>query len=99
MFKLRSLHGDVGVLHARRVQLGLRLRNVGLGGHASFEAIYRELQVIGVGFDRVVEKLFLSVGAAQFEIVQGKFRLEAELGGLIVGGGRLRFFSRALWAT
>jgi len=36
----------------------------------------RELQVVGIGLYRVVEKVFLSVSAAQFEIVQGKFRFE-----------------------
>ncbi len=94
VFELRSLHGDIRVLHASRVQLGLRLRNIGLRGHASFEAPERELQVIGIGFYRIVEELFLRVGAAQFEIVQSEFRLEAELCGLVVGSGRLRFLSR-----
>src|SRR6202022_3388601 len=75
-------------------QLGLRLRNVSLRGHASFEAPERELQIVGIGFYRIVEKLLLSVGAAQFEIVQREFRLEAELCGLVVGSGRLRFLPR-----
>jgi hypothetical protein len=94
MFELRSLHGDVSVLYAGGVQQGLCLRQVRLRGHASFEAIERELHVVGIGFYCIVEKLFLSVGAAQFEIVQSEFRLEAELCGLIIGSGRLRFLPR-----
>jgi hypothetical protein len=74
VFELRSLHGDIRVLHASGVQLGLRLRKVSSRRHSSIEAIERELHVVGVGFYRIVEELLLSVGAAQFEIVQGEFR-------------------------
>src|SRR5271163_2068105 len=99
MFELRSLHGDIRVLHASGVQLRLRLRDIGLRCYASLEAIERELQVVGIGFYRVVEKLLLRVGAAQFEIVQGEFRLEAELCGLVVGSAGLRFLPRGSDAT
>src|SRR6266852_8947059 len=99
MFELRSLHRDIRILHASGVQLRLRLRDIGLRCYASLEAIERELQVVGIGFYRVVEKLLLRVGAAQFEIVQSEFRLEAELCSLIIGSAGLRFFPRGSDAT
>jgi hypothetical protein len=93
VFELRALDGDVRVFDAGGVQLGLCLRNVGLRSHTPFEAIERELQVVGIGFYGIVEKLFLSVGAAQLEIVQSEFRLETELCGFVVGSGRLRLLA------
>src|SRR5580658_7501175 len=99
VFELRSLYGDIRILNASRIKLRLRLRNIGLRGYAPLEAIERELQVVGIGFYSIVEKLLLSVGAAQFEIIQSKFRLKAELCGLIIGIAGLRFFPRGSDAT
>jgi len=89
VFELRSLHGDIRVLYASGVQLGLRLRYVGLRATPPLKRLSVSLQVCRYRPLPYVEKLFLSVGAAQFEIVQGEFRLEAELSGLIVGSGSL----------
>ena len=63
------------------------------GGRASLEARLRELYVVGIGPYRIVEKFFLSISAAQLEIVQNEFCFQAELGGLVVGGGGLRLFA------
>src|ERR1700739_4825383 len=92
MFKFSPLHGDIRILYAGRVQLGLRLGDVGSWSYAPFEAILRKLEVVGVGLHRVVEKAFLSIGAAQLEIVHGEFRLQTELCGLVVGSRRLCLF-------
>ena len=45
MFELRALYSDVRILYAGGVELCLRLRYVGSGGHASLESTERELQL------------------------------------------------------
>jgi hypothetical protein len=43
VFKLRALHGDIRLLHACRLELGLRLGDIGFRRCASLEAIDRKL--------------------------------------------------------
>src|ERR1700739_3837626 len=93
MFKLRSFDTNIGILDTRGVQLRLRLSHICSWRNASLETMRRELHIVGISFHRIVETLFLSVIAAQIEIVHGEFSLETELGGLVVAGRGLRLFA------
>ena len=54
MFELRPLHADIGGLHPGGIELRLGLGDIGLGGSPALEAVYGELQRIGVGLDRLI---------------------------------------------
>ncbi len=94
MFKLRALHGDVRLLDACSLELGLRLGDIGFRRSASIETIDRELQRVGIGFHRIVEQLLLRIRTAQLEVVQGQIGMKAEIHRLKVPGGGLRFLAR-----
>jgi hypothetical protein len=49
VFELRPLHGEIGGLDTRGLELRLGLCHIGLRSSPAFEAVHRELQGIGVG--------------------------------------------------
>ncbi len=85
VLELRPLHRDVGGLRPRRIELRLRLSDVGLRGRATLEAVDRERECRREGFHRLVQELFLSVGGPQLEIIHRQLGLETEPGGLEIG--------------
>jgi hypothetical protein len=89
MLELGPLHGHVGQLHLRRVELRLGLGHVGFRGGPAFEARDGETQRLREGLHRLLEELFLPVGRSQLEIVDGHFGPETEARGLEVGRGGL----------
>src|SRR5438034_8941284 len=93
MLELRPLHGDIGGLHLRRLQLSPCLCHIRLRRSAAFESPGRKLQGFVEGFNRVVEKTLLGIGAAQLEIIEGQLRLKTQPGGLQVGSASLGFLA------
>ncbi len=69
MFVLGAHHADVGVLHARGIQLRFRLYHVGLRRGAPVQQVRGEFHHIGVLIHGRVQQLLLRIGAAQLEIV------------------------------
>jgi len=94
MLKLRAHHGNVGILHLLSFELCFRLSHIRLGSGSTLETILCELQRIGISLYGVVQKLFLCVGTAQLEVVDGQFGVQAQTGRLKIGGACLSFFSR-----
>jgi NAD(P)-dependent dehydrogenase (short-subunit alcohol dehydrogenase family) len=64
MLELRSLHGNIGILHHRGLQLRLSLCNIRLWSGAAFKSVGRELQCVLVGLHCVVQKLLLRIRTA-----------------------------------
>ena len=93
MLELGADDGDVAVLDAGGLELGLGLIDVGLSGDAAFEAVGGDAEGLFVVLDGVVEEFFLGVGGAGFEVVDGELGLEAEHGGLEIAGGGLGLFA------
>jgi len=60
VFELSAGYGDVGVLHARGIELGLGLGYIGFGSYSALKAIECELEGVGVGLYGVVEELLLA---------------------------------------
>src|ERR1700723_2331367 len=89
MLVLSPLDSDVGVLHARRVELCFCLGYVRRGSSATIEPTLSQLQRVLIGLDGVIEQPLLRVGAAQVEVVDREFGLQAKLGGLEIGSAGL----------
>ena len=90
VFRLRALNAHVDRLRLRRLQLGLRLHDVGLRRHAGRIPVLRHLQILLVAGNRVVEELLLCVQHAQREVVLREGGLVREPCILDVARARLR---------
>src|ERR1700722_19951472 len=91
-FELRSFDGNISVLDHGGLQLSSGLRNIGFRSSAAFKPVGGELQGILESLHRVVQKLLLSVRAAQLEVVECQFRAKAKTDRFQIGGRRLRLF-------
>src|ERR1700683_2260293 len=76
------------------LELRLRLCYIGLWSGAALEAIDGELQSILIGFHGVVEKLFLSICASQFEIVVCQLGMQTQVDSCQISRRCLGFFAR-----
>ena len=94
MLELGPRHGDVGGLNPRRLELSPCLGDVGFRRAAAGEAILGELQRIGEVRNRIVQQLLLGIRAAQLDIVDRQFGVQAEARRREVGRRRLRLLAR-----
>jgi hypothetical protein len=99
MLELRALQGNIARLHAGRFELSLRLIDIRLWCDAAFKTIIRDAVCLFVVLHGVVQQLFLSIRAAGFEVVDGKFGLEAQHDGLTVACACLGLFPRGTYGS
>src|SRR5258707_4311874 len=78
VLELRAPEGDIARLHFGCLKLCFCLVYVGLGSDPAFKAVVRDAVGLFVVFDGIVQQLLLGVGAAGFEVVEGKFGLQAQ---------------------
>ncbi len=86
---LRALRAHVGRLGARRLELRLRLIDIGHGRRAALIQALRQLQGLRIVPDRRVEQLLLRVLAAQGEVVGRQLGVQREIEARQIGGARL----------
>ena len=99
MLELCALQRDVAGLNASGFELGLGLVDVRLGSDSTFEAIVRDPVGLFVVLHGIVEKFFLGVGAACFEVVDGKLGLKGQQDDLAIPCACLRFFARGAYGA
>ena len=87
MLELGPLHGDVGGLGPRGVELRLGLGDVGPRRRPALEARRGELQRRLERGHRLVQELLLRVHGAELEVVDRQLGVEAEASGLEIGRG------------
>ncbi len=93
MFEGGALHAYADVLSARGFELRSRLRHFGAGAQAAIEAILRQVERLLISHQRLIQQLLLRVEAAQFEVVDGQFGMQAEANGFQIGGAGLGLFA------
>ena len=90
VLELRAPDADVDQLRARRLQLRLRLRDVGTRRDAGGKPILGQLQRLFVQRHRPPQQVRICVQAVKLEVRLGELRLKRELRVLEIGRRRLR---------
>src|SRR5437870_5140134 len=78
MLVFRALYSNVSLLNAGGIKLSLCLGDIRFGCCSTLKAIDGELQRIGIGLHRIVQQLLLGICAAQLEIIECEFCMQAE---------------------
>ena len=94
IFRARDAH--IGVQHLGRIELGLRLFDVGLRRETADMPVGRQLQRMRIGFDRLVEKPLLGILRTQVNIVERQLGMKAEARRRQIGRGCLGLLPRRL---
>ena len=99
VLKLGPSHAHIDELGAHGFELGLGLGDIGLGGHAAFEAALGQIELAFEVGDGALQQLDLRVKPAELEVIGGHLGLQREVHVGHVGGVGLRGFARGLHAA
>ncbi len=95
MLEVGPRHAHTDILRPGSLQLRARLRHLRLRAESSIEAVLRQVERFLVRDQCLIQKLLLRIGAAQLEIVDGQFGVQAQANGLHIARAGLGFFARS----